>query len=170
MRRGLYVGRFQPYTNAHHAFVKEIGKNVDELILCIGSAQVSREPFQPFTAGERVLMVARNVRSLGIPVYVIPLEDISRNALWVAQIISLTPRFDVVYSSSNLIRELFSQAGIPCVAPPTGCIHQKFRKSAWITAVIEDDGWEEEVPAGTVQVMREIGGVARIRNFFRSGV
>lgn len=163
MRRGLYVGKFQPYTNGHHAFVTEIAREVDELIIGIGSAQVSRELFQPFTAGERIMMVARNVRDLGIPVYIIPIEDVSRNAVWVSQIKSLTPPFDAVYTSNHLVHELFFQAGIPCFAPPPVCIHKRFNKSAWITAVVEDDGWEEEVPAGTVQVMREIGGVARIR-------
>jgi nicotinamide-nucleotide adenylyltransferase len=164
MRRGLYIGKFQPYTNAHHAFVKEIVKDVDELIFGIGGAQVSRELLQPFTAGERVMMVARNVRDLGVPVYIIPIEDVSRTAVWVAQVKSLTPPFDVVYTSSHLVQVLFSQAGISCMSPPDACIHQRVNKFAWISAVAEDNCWEEGVPAGTIQVMREIDGVARVRS------
>jgi len=57
MIRALYIGRFQPYHNGHHYVINHIAREVDELIIGFGSAQMSHEPSDPFTAGERVLMI-----------------------------------------------------------------------------------------------------------------
>ncbi|MDR0980270.1 MAG: adenylyltransferase/cytidyltransferase family protein, partial [Methanocalculaceae archaeon] len=82
-RRGLYVGRFQPYHNGHRSVIERIADEVDELIIGIGSAEISHDLRHPFTAGERVLMISRALKDIKIPVYIIPLEDVKRNALWV---------------------------------------------------------------------------------------
>ena len=82
MKRGLYVGRFQPYHNGHNSVIERIADEVDELIIGIGSAEISHDLRHPFTAGERVLMISRALKNIRIPVYIIPLEDVKRNALW----------------------------------------------------------------------------------------
>ena len=35
-KRALYIGRFQPYHRGHHAVIREIASEVDEIIICIG--------------------------------------------------------------------------------------------------------------------------------------
>jgi nicotinamide-nucleotide adenylyltransferase len=72
MRRGLYLGRFQPYHLGHHEVLKQIAREVDEIVVGIGSAQKSHEKENPFTAGERVLMVSRALEEFDIKHYVIP--------------------------------------------------------------------------------------------------
>ena len=89
MKRGLYVGRFQPYHNGHNSVIERIADEVDELIIGIGSAEISHDLRHPFTAGERVLMISRALKNIRIPVYIIPLEDVKRNALWVAHVKSM---------------------------------------------------------------------------------
>ena len=64
MRRGIYLGRFQPYHLGHHEVLKQIVNEVDEIIVGIGSAQKSHEMENPFTAGERVLMVSSAIWNL----------------------------------------------------------------------------------------------------------
>jgi nicotinamide-nucleotide adenylyltransferase len=71
MKRGLYLGRFQPYHLGHHQVLKKIAKEVDEIIVGIGSAQKSHEIENPFTAGERVLMVSSAMEEFDIKHYVI---------------------------------------------------------------------------------------------------
>ena len=56
-RVGLFVGRFQPFHNGHLAAVKHALKNVDYLYIVVGSAQRSHERDNPFTAGERIMMI-----------------------------------------------------------------------------------------------------------------
>ena len=134
MKRGLYVGRFQPYHNGHNSVIERIADEVDELIIGIGSAEISHDLRHPFTAGERVLMISRALKNIRIPVYIIPLEDVKRNALWVAHVKSMTPPFDVVYTSNPLVIELFREAAsvsphLPC----TGGKHSRVPPSvpAW---------------------------------------
>jgi len=41
MKRGFYVGRFQPYHNGHQAVLTELSRTCDEIIIGVGSAQLS---------------------------------------------------------------------------------------------------------------------------------
>jgi len=58
-KRGLYVGRFQPFHLGHLSAVKSVLKDVEELVIVIGSAQYSHTTANPFTAGERLIMIRK---------------------------------------------------------------------------------------------------------------
>lgn len=162
VRRGLFIGKFQPFTNRHQSFIEYAAKDVDELIIGIGSAQTSYTLFEPFTAGERILMISRCMRDLGIRFYIILIEDIRQNSLWAAQVRSLVPPFDVVYTSNPLIRELFVSEGVKVVSPPDICTQESVSKSEWLNLVSTDDGWERFVPNVAADVMREVNAQRRI--------
>jgi len=49
--RGLYIGRFQPYHLGHQAVLEKIAREMDEIIIVIGSAEASHTLENPFTAG-----------------------------------------------------------------------------------------------------------------------
>ncbi|MDD3454709.1 MAG: adenylyltransferase/cytidyltransferase family protein, partial [Methanobacteriales archaeon] len=65
--RGLLVGRMQPFHKGHLEVIKRILGEVDELIICIGSAQLSHSLRDPFTAGERIMMVTKALSENNIP-------------------------------------------------------------------------------------------------------
>ena len=67
MRRGLFVGRFQPFHIGHIKIVKKLLKSIDELIIIVGSSQLSHELENPFTAGERHYMIQSALIEAGIP-------------------------------------------------------------------------------------------------------
>ena len=52
--RGLLVGRLQPIHDGHMDVISRILAEVDEVIIGIGSAQLSHTLKDPFTAGERM--------------------------------------------------------------------------------------------------------------------
>jgi nicotinamide-nucleotide adenylyltransferase len=66
VKRGLYVGRFQPFHNGHLDAIKYALNSVDELVIVIGSAQYSHHSHNPFTAGERLTMVRRALDEAGV--------------------------------------------------------------------------------------------------------
>src|SRR5659263_82481 len=66
VNRGLYVGRFQPFHLGHLDAIKYALKQVDELVIVIGSAQYSHNANNPFTAGERLVMVRQALLEAGI--------------------------------------------------------------------------------------------------------
>ncbi|MEG3055293.1 MAG: nicotinamide-nucleotide adenylyltransferase [Methanoculleus sp.] len=167
MSRGFYIGRFQPYHNGHHSVLKRIASLVDEIVIGVGSAQLSHTMANPFTAGERVLMITRSLNNLECPFYVIPIEDIQRNALWVAQVRSMTPPFESVYSSNPLVVQLFSEAGVDVYSPDMyeRLIHSgtEIRRR-----MLNGEPWEHLVSPAVVDVIREIRGVERLRRIVRS--
>ncbi|MFH0966450.1 MAG: nicotinamide-nucleotide adenylyltransferase [Methanobacteriota archaeon] len=163
MKRAFYIGRFQPYHNGHQTVIDRIAREADEIIIGIGSAQLSHDEENPFTAGERVLMITRALKTLKIPFYVIPIEDIKRNALWVAHIISMTPPFEIVYTSNPLVIRLFSEVRIPVCSP--SLFERQTHSGTAIREMMRCGGsWEHLVPMAVVQVIAEIGGIDRIRD------
>lgn len=54
----VYIGRFQPFTNAHYRIVKQAISKAKKLIIVIGSAKRSRSFRNPFTAEERKDMIS----------------------------------------------------------------------------------------------------------------
>jgi nicotinamide-nucleotide adenylyltransferase len=162
MKRGFYIGRFQPYHNGHQSVLECIADEVDEIIIGIGSAQLSHTVDNPFTAGERVLMITRALASLGCPFYVIPIEDIKRNALWVAHIRSMTPPFDLCYSSNPLVVQLFREAGINVQSP---AMYERDTHSGTEIRrrMLKGEPWKTLVPSAIVRVIREIDGVSRLK-------
>ncbi|ABN06938.1 nicotinamide-nucleotide adenylyltransferase [Methanocorpusculum labreanum Z] len=163
MIRGLYVGRFQPYHNGHKAFIQKIAEEVDELVIGIGSAQMSHTVRHPFTAGERILMISRDLIHLDIPIYIIPLEDVKRNSLWVSHVISMCPPVTQIYTSNPLISQLFLEAGRHVVCPSGLCPHKVLSSEEWCSLVKAGDNWASYVPSDTVRVIEDVGGVERIR-------
>ncbi len=162
MKRGFYIGRFQPYHNGHQAVLEGIAEEVDEIIIGVGSAQLSHDTQNPFTAGERVLMITRALEDIGCPFYVIPIEDLRRNALWVAHVTSMTPPFDICYTSNPLVIQLFKEAAITIKSPPM-YLRETLSGTAIRQKMLLGEDWEQYVPPAIVKVIGEIDGVSRLR-------
>jgi len=162
MTRGFYIGRFQPYHNGHQTVIGRVAKAVDEMVIGVGSAQLSHELGNPFTAGERVLMITRSLASLGRPFYVIPIEDIQRNALWVSHVRSMTPPFDCVFSGNPLVARLFAESGTT-VHCPAMYERQTYSGTAIRRLMLAGQPWEHLVPPAVIEIIREIDGVGRLR-------
>lgn len=170
-KRGLFLGRFQPYHNGHHAVIKQIceSKEIDELIIAIGSAQESHTLKDPFTAGERIMMITKALEDLkpSLTTYVLPIEDIERNSLYVAHIRSLTPPFEIVYSNNPLVQQLFEERGITVRALPY------VERAHWDGTKIRElmlqgDEWRSHVPPAVARVIEEIKGVERLRHIYKT--
>jgi len=164
MKRGLYIGRFQPYHLGHQAVLQKIVEEVDEVVVGLGSAQASHTVENPFTAGERISMIWPALRELDATCYVIPLVDMERNAVWVSHVEAMTPNFDVVYSNNPLVVQLFVEAGTEVRRPPM------YRREIYSGTAMRrmilagDEGWRRLVPPSVASVIEEIGGIERLRN------
>ena len=160
--RGFYIGRFQPYHDGHHRMVTEIADEVDELVLGIGSAGDSHTPRNPFTAGERVMMVTKSVVDLDITTYAVPIEDLDRNSVWVGHVQSMSPAFDVAYSNNPLVIQLFSEADVEVRQSPM--FNRDVLEGAELRGrMIEGGDWRSLVPSAVIDVIEEINGIERIQ-------
>ena len=164
--RGILIGRMQPVHNGHMQFINKVLDEVDEIIIGIGSAQISHEIKDPFTAGERVVMMSQALAEMDVDpsrYYIIPMQDINFNAIWVSHVKMLTPPFSIVYSGNSLVKQLFSEEGFEVRQPP---LYDRLHLSGTEVRrrILNDENWEELVPKATVDVMNEINGIERLKN------
>lgn len=162
--RGLLVGRYQPFHKGHLMVLNQILKEVDEIIIGIGSAQVSHTFENPFTAGERVMMISKSLANARIrsPYYIIPIPDIGRNALWVAHVETLTPPFEIVYSGNPLVQRLFREKGYTVKTPPL-YNREDYSGTEIRKRMLAGEEWKNFVPKEVVEVIDEIDGISRLK-------
>jgi nicotinamide-nucleotide adenylyltransferase len=166
--RALYIGRFQPYHLGHHAVIKEMAAEAEEIIICIGSAQRSHELEDPFTAGERYLMISKSLRADGISnFYVVPILDVNWNAVWVSHVESLIPPVDVVFTNNPLIERLFKEQNYN-VRVPLLFNRKEYSGSEIRRRILNNESWESLVPQAVVAVLKEIDGIKRMKDLEKS--
>ena len=166
VKRGVFVGRFQPVHNGHLEVIKRIVEDVDELVIVVGSAQYSHRLDNPFTAGERITMIRKALEKEGIQlskIWIIPVPDVHQHALWVSQIVGYSPKFDVVYANEPLTSRLFIEAGFK-VKPMPLIKREVYLATEIRKRMIAGENWEELVPSSIANFIKEIDGDVRLRD------
>jgi nicotinamide-nucleotide adenylyltransferase len=146
--------------------VKSILKQVDEVIIAIGSAQYSHTSEDPFTAAERLDMIrsAMNAEHVDPSRYMlIPITDLNDNRLWVSHVATLVPHFDVVFSNKPLVKILFSEAGFKVQS--TEFYHREKYSATEIRKKIvkRDEEWKTLVPEEVAAYILRVKGDERLR-------
>jgi len=164
--RGFVIGRMQPVHNGHIEVIKKTLEEVDEIVIGIGSAQLSHTLKDPFTAGERIMMLSQALADNKIDAskyYIIPMEDIQLNAIWVAHVKMMTPPFSKVFSGNSLVQVLFKEEGYEVSIPPL--FNRKELSGTEIRKrILNDNDWENLVPKSTFKIIEEIDGANRLKS------
>jgi nicotinamide-nucleotide adenylyltransferase len=170
VNRGLYVGRFQPFHLGHLGAIKEVLTKVDELVIVIGSAQHSHNLDNPFTAGERLVMIQRSLQNADVDldkVWVVPVPDMHLHMLWVSAVEGYTPKFSKLYSNEPLTRRLFMEAGY--VVEGISLFDRQIFASTFIREkMLKDEDWMGLVPKSVSEFIVKIDGVNRLRDLART--
>jgi nicotinamide-nucleotide adenylyltransferase len=161
--RSLVIGRFQPFHKGHLEVILKCAAESDGLIIGIGSAQYSHESNNPFTAGERYLMIDETLKAEGIDDYcLVPIEDLNRYSVWVSHVVSMSPPFKSVYSNNPFTRRLFSEAGYELRDSPLYA-RNVYSGTEVRRRMIADENWRQLVPKEVAAVIDEIDGVGRVK-------
>ena len=166
IKRGVFVGRFQPFHLGHLIVSKSILEEVDELIIVIGSAQYSHTIENPFTSGERMTMIRQALREERIPYedyWIVPVPDVHRHMMWVAEVVGYTPKFSVVYGNEPLTRRLFMEAGFDVKSIPFQKRDQ-YSSTEIRERMLVGKNWQSLVPKSVATFIEEIDGVQRLRD------
>lgn len=165
MKTGLYTGRFQPFHLGHLSAVKQALKEVDFLIIGIGSAQYSGTEDNPFTAEERTACIRDALLENGIAenqFTIIPIPDIHDNAQWPAHVKKLTPPFSQVFvGDDGLVKELFeTHTDIPVtiVKKEVDICATDVRKM-----MKEGGDFEKYLSESTAGHLKKINGIKRLK-------
>src|SRR3989338_5346962 len=100
MKKGILIGRFQPFHLGHLSAVKQALSQCDHLTIGIGSSQYSGTKENPFTAEARTKIIKASLEEAGIgkenyKITLIP--DIHHNEAWPSHVKNLVPDFDILF-------------------------------------------------------------------------
>jgi len=170
VKRGLYVGRFQPFHLGHLKAIKDVFNEVEELVIVIGSAQYSHNIQNPFTAGERLVMIRRALQEAKVDysrLWIVPVPDVHLHMLWVSALEGYTPRFNIVYSNEPLTCRLFTEAGYK-VKSIRFFQRKLFTSTLVREKMLKGENWMKLVPRTVADFINEIDGVSRLRDLSRT--
>jgi nicotinamide-nucleotide adenylyltransferase len=164
IRRVAVIGRFQPFHNGHLLLIRQILKESDEVVVVIGSAQLNYTFENPFTAGERVLMIRAALLEGGIDlsrIIILPIVDEEDNALWFPKLVSMLPPFSSLYSGNRLVATLAS-AHLE-VKSPKFVNRKRFNGTYIRCKMMRGEKWRHLVSKSVFDMIYTIGGVDRLR-------
>ncbi len=162
-KTGLFIGRFQPFHLGHLTTVKYALKHVGHLYILVGSSQKSHEFKNPFTAGERILMIRNALADEKIDssrYLIMPVPDASGHAVWTAYIDQVVPEYEVVYSNDRLTLQLFKEKGVPTVEAPL-FERPTFSATEVRRRIVEGGNWKELVPRSVARSIDKIVALGR---------
>ena len=164
MSRALFIGRFQPFHNAHLLDIKKIIKEVDEVIIGIGSSQEKNTLDNPFRYNERKQMIVNVLGKNKINDYKIyPVPDLYNDKKWVRYIKNNLPSYDAVYSGNYWTLKCFKKfdSRVKKIGLIKGISSTKIRN-----LMIKDKNWKKLVPEEVADYIDKIKGVGRIKKIY----
>jgi nicotinamide-nucleotide adenylyltransferase len=169
-KRGLFVGRFQPFHLGHLAAIKKALEQVDELIIVVGSAEYSHSDKNPFTAGERVEMIRAALKEANVDpgkYLVVPIRDVHIHATWVPFVASQTPKFDIVFTNEGLTSRLFKEREYRVERIPF-LQRGDYSATEIRKRILKGKNWESLVPKSVAELLVKMDGIERIREIAMS--
>lgn len=173
IRRGLMLGRFQPFHNGHLALAKQILDECDELVIVIGSAQFNFIEKDPFTAGERISMIHGSLAEAGADLskcYIIPVPNDDNNARWLAYLRSMLPPFHVLYSGNEFVKHLaLSQEPRLTIRSPRFSKRDQYNATYIRGLIVAGKPWKQLVPPAAGKEIERLRGIERIKLLASTG-
>ena len=96
----------------HLKDIKDALKEVDELVIGIGSSNEKRTKENPFSVEERIEMLEYALAAEDIGNYTIyPIPDFHDDKKWAEHIETLLPKFDAVFTGNDWTAKCFRKKG-----------------------------------------------------------
>jgi nicotinamide-nucleotide adenylyltransferase len=164
MKRGLFVGRFQPFHLGHLSDIKNALKEVDELVIGIGSSDEGHTKENPFTVEERTEMIDLVLPANGISAYtVLPVPDFGNDKKWAEHIETLVPIFDIVYTGNKWTERCFKgKHKVKKVNMLKGINATIIRNR-----ILKNKDWQSLVPKEVADYISKIKGVERVKRIWK---
>ena len=160
MKRGLFIGRFQPFHLGHLQDIKNALEEVDELIIGIGSSNEENTKENPFTVRERFEMINLVLAVNNIKKYIVfTILDVHDDTKWVKHIETVVPKFDIVYTGNKWTERCFKgKYEVKKVNMLKGVSSTIIRHK-----ILKNKNWQSLVPKEVVDFISKIKGVERVK-------
>lgn len=119
-KTGLVIGRFQPFHKGHLYLLRESLRQVDQIIVAIGSINVHSDD-NPFSQSEVEKMIdevlkKENWEEKLVQIFGVP--DFHDDEKWLSFIQKHSQKYDVVISHNDWVTRIFRQAKTPVIEIP----------------------------------------------------
>ncbi|MEK6891976.1 MAG: nicotinamide-nucleotide adenylyltransferase [Nanoarchaeota archaeon] len=168
MTRAIFIGRFQPFHNAHLVDVRNILKKADEIIIAIGSSQEKNTKENPFSYNERKGMITKTLKNNKVKNFKIyPVPDLYDDYKWTSYILENLPKFEDAYSGNEWTIRCFRKHKINAhkIKLIKGISSTIIRKM-----VVNNKNWEKLVPEEIYTCIKKIKGETRINNLSKNSI
>ncbi|MDD5731541.1 MAG: nicotinamide-nucleotide adenylyltransferase [Patescibacteria group bacterium] len=164
-KKALFIGRFQPYHLGHLYAVRYLLKRYGYLIIAIGSSQEDYTARNPLTEKERIEMLEKVFRQIGLTkkqYKIVSIPDINTNSLWPDYVAKKTGRFDIVVTASPFTKLLFEDAGYMVDFHPL--LRRKFYSGTEIrNRILRNKDWDMLVSASVFVYLQKLDLKGRLK-------
>ena len=95
MKKGLVLGRFQPFHLGHLELIRAVKNRYKKMIIAVGSSQEKGTSENPFDKDERKDMIKLGLENAGIFEYdIVCIDDINDDDRYVAHVESIVPKLE----------------------------------------------------------------------------
>ena len=164
--RVLFFGRFQPFHYGHLEALKWLYNRFREVVVLIGMADESHTWINPFTAGERILMVRVAASWAGLDLSRIITATIRTLSIYVGNagyVLNYVPPVEAIANANPAVNRAFRDASCKTVTPPI--VNRERWSGEYIRCLmlLGSSEWRELVPPPVAEIIDAIDGVARVR-------
>ncbi len=165
MRRVAFFGRFQPFHLGHLYASLWLLERFDEIVFIIGMSSESYTITNPFTPGERIVMIRRALTEHNVDlsrVITVTLPTLPIGVQSVSTVLAYIPKVDALASANPIIIRLFSDYGVKVITPPL--VRRDVYRGSYIRQLMikNDPTWRKLVPKSVAEYIDEIKGVERL--------
>lgn len=117
---GLLIGRFQPFHNGHLYLIKESLKQVEKLVIGIGSSNI-RDSDNPFDFETRKKMIETVFEKESLEeklLKVVPIPDVHDDDEWLKIVLEEAGKFDVNIGQNEWTNGILEKAGYKILRLP----------------------------------------------------
>ena len=162
---GLYWGRFNPPHKGHLQLIKKILKEVDKLIIAVGSAEFKNTKRNPFNGIERKKMIEAYLKEERIDmkkVNVIAINDGKSFSSAIKNIFKRCGNFDVLYTDKKSIIELIKNKVKVKKINRTGTISSTQIRDS----IANNQNWKHLTGKSVAMLIKKFKGIERIKKAY----
>ncbi len=161
MKRGLFVGRFQPFHLGHLKDIKKALEEVDELAIGIGSSNEENTKQNPFSAEERAEMISAALKKQGIKNYrIFNIPDFHDDKKWIEHIEENLPKWSIAYTGNEWTERCFRARGH---AIKKVKIIEDISSTIIRDRIINNKDWQSLVPKEIADFISKAKGIERVK-------
>jgi bifunctional NMN adenylyltransferase/nudix hydrolase len=160
----IYIGRFQPFHNAHLATIQHAATLAERVIVVIGSANQPRDIDNPFTEAERIMMIEASTPGLNVE-FVCVENQMYNDTAWAVSVAKQVASLGVDNTNTRLIGHtkdessfylnIFPQWGTPIEMPMVEILDATTIRNLYFTEKYNPNFLKNVVPAPVVKFLAE---------------